>query len=101
MLQRGKAHLHLVVQRQLPAFGKKHHCERHQGGGKDARGGAKVPDCKIIHLIKDQVGWLVPVRVRDDKASEDPEDPDGGVQTHGKADVERFSVILPHSSKLQ
>ena len=48
------------------------------------------------------VGYeAAPVRVRNYKAGEDPEDPDSGVEAHGKADVERLAIILPHSSELQ
>ena len=42
-----------------------------------------------------------PVRVGNYKASEHPKDPDSGVKAHGKADVERLAIILPHSSELQ
>ena len=42
-----------------------------------------------------------PVRVGNYKAGEDPENPDSGVEAHGKADVERLAIILPHSSELQ
>ena len=42
-----------------------------------------------------------PVRIRNYKAGEDPEDPDSGVEAHGEADVERLAIILPHSSELQ
>ena len=42
-----------------------------------------------------------PVRVGNYKAGENPEDPDSGVEAHGKADVERLAIILPHSSELQ
>ena len=48
------------------------------------------------------IGYVAaPVRIRNYKASEDPEDPDSGVEAHGKADVERLAIILPHSSELQ
>ena len=56
-------------------------------------------------MVKDlmlSVGYMAaPVRIRNYKAGEDPEDPDSGVQTHGKANVESLAVILPHSSELQ
>ena len=48
------------------------------------------------------VGYVAaPVRVRNYKAGENPEDPDSGVKAHGEADVERLAIILPHSSELQ
>ena len=58
-------------------------------------------------MVKDLITLLsvsyvaAPVRIRNYKAGKNPKNPDSGVEAHGKADVERLAIILPHSSELQ
>ena len=82
---RACSHLYFLVwaHGQLPSLGQEHDGEGDESGGEDAGRGAEVPVGRGHH-----------------QASQDPEDPDRRVKSHGEAYVESLAVVLANSPEL-